>query len=397
MATVAPLRGIHYVPSRSLSDLLAPPYDIIGDKEHRRLHASHPHNIIHLTLGAPGRRRPYAQIGRRLRGWVNEGVLVQDPELCFYAYCQEYVHEGHVLKMWGLVCLLRLEPFGAGRIFPHESVHAGPVQDRLKIMEGTRANLEPIISLYRASSDPMDLLFESLEGLPPLLAADFANGNRHRIWKLSAPRTRTRIQRALRKLSFFIADGHHRYHAAWIFRQRHRRWKEAHWMLAFVANTEQRGLRILPYYRAIRCLEPLTSQVPLSCEWFGRVERLGRRFTPRLLQLGRNSIGFYSRGCGAWLLHLPAALPQAKPRDTLEVVQLHEILPQIVKIREIDFLKDPMEAAQAARKTPSTLACFLPPPLSQTITSIAFGGDILPPKATFFTPKPASGLILRLL
>jgi len=56
-----------------------------------------------------------------------------------------------------------------------------------------------------------------------------------------------------------------------------------------------------------------------------------------------------------------------------------------------------MEAAQAGRKSPATVACFLPPPLSQTITSIAFGGDILPPKATFFTPKPASGLILRML
>jgi len=322
---------------------------------------------------------------------------VQDPELSFYAYCQEYVHEGHVLKFWGLLCLLRLEPFGKGKIFPHESVHAGPVEDRLKIIEGTRANLEPIISLYRSLDDPMDLLFESLEGLPPLLAADFANGNRHRIWKLSAPRTRTRIQRTLKRLSFFIADGHHRYHASWIFRQRHRRWRETHSMLALVANTEQKGLKILPYYRAVDCTEPLSTKVPLSCEWFGRVERLGTKFSPRLLDLGQNTLGFHTRGFGSWLLHLPAPLKGVKPRDALEVVRLHEILPQIVKIREINFLKDPMEATAAAKKSSSTLACFLPPPSSQNITSIAFGRDILPPKATFFTPKPASGLILRLL
>ncbi len=399
VATLAPFHGVHYPPGRALPDLLAPPYDVIGEQEHLRLCNSHHHNIIHLTLGAPARRRAYGQIGQRLRRWLREGVLVQDPERCFYAYCQEYVHEGHVLKLWSLLSLLHLEPFGVGKIFPHEAVLAGPVEDRLKIMEGTRANLEPIISLYRAPADPINLLFESLEGLPPALSVGYSNGTRHRIWKLSSARTRMRIQRTLRRLPFFIADGHHRYHAAWLFRQRHRRWHESHWVLSLVANTEQKGLKILPYYRMVTCAAPLTSQLPLSCERFGRVERLGKSRTigPALKALSQNTLGFYTKASGAWLLHLPAPLNNVKPRDALEVVRLHEILPQVAEVKDTSFTNDVQEATQAARKSPRTLACFLPAPSSQHITSIAFAGETLPQKSTFFLPKPLSGLILRLL
>jgi uncharacterized protein (DUF1015 family) len=386
---------VHYPPSRDLPDLLAPPYDIISTVEHRRLYESHHHNIIHLTLGAPSRRRDYASIGARLRRWIAEGVLIQDSEPCYYAYCQEYVHEGHVAKFWGILGLLRLEPFGAGKIFPHEAVHAGPVEDRLKIMEGTRANLEPIISLYRSPSDPMNLLFESLEALPPALTASFPNGGRHRIWRLSGARTKSRIQRYLKRLPFFIADGHHRYHAAWIFRLRHRRWREAHWMLSLIANTEQRGLKILPYHRIVTCAARLTNQLPLSCDRFGKVTRLGRNPIAELRQLSRNSLGFFTQASGGWLLNLPPLPTTAAPRDTLEVARLHEILPQVVRVKEIDFTRDPVAAVLAARKNASALACFLPAPSSGHITSIAFAGETLPQKSTFFLPKPASGLVLR--
>jgi uncharacterized protein (DUF1015 family) len=403
LAIIAPFHGIHYPPSRELAGLLAPPYDIINDREHKRLCMRHHHNIIHLTLGAPGRRRAYRQIGQRLRRWLHEGVLTQDQELCLYAYSQEYVHEGHVLEFWGILGLLHLEPFRAGKIFPHEAVNAGPVEDRLKILEGTRANLEPIIALYRAPADPISLLFESLEALPPALTTSYPNamagseGSRHRIWKLSSGRTRARIQRALKRFPLFIADGHHRYHASWLFRQRHHRLRGAHWMMALIANMDQKGLIILPYHRTATCSISLTTQLPASCERFGRVERLGKNPSQALTHPGRNTLGFYAKHAGAWLLHLPPPPQTVTPRDALEVARLHEILPQMARITDLAFVKDPAEAIQASRGSPATLACFLPPPSASAITDIAFSGEILPQKSTFFLPKPLSGLILRSL
>jgi len=397
MATVAPFRGVHYPPGRALHDLLAPPYDVISDAEHRKLCATHAHNIIHLTLGAADTRRNYRQIGAKLKRWMKDGVLVQDPVPNFYAYCQEWEYEGHMEKFWGILAMLKLEPFGAGKIFPHEAVMPGPVEDRLKIMEGTGANLEPIISLYRAPADPMTMLFESLEVMPPSLAAAYEDGSRHRLWKLSAPRTRARIQRTLKPLPFFIADGHHRYHAAWIFRQRHRRLRTAQWMLSLVANTEQRGLKILPYHRIVTCETKPAALLPQIMSRFGRIERLGSRLPGAIPKPGRHAVGFFTRAAGGWILHLPPPAAGITPRDTLEVTRLHELLPQLVRIKALTFTKNAEEAAQAARKSPVALACFLPAPTSQHITTIAFGGETLPQKSTFFRPKPLSGLVLRLL
>jgi uncharacterized protein (DUF1015 family) len=79
----------------------------------------------------------------------------------------------------------------------------------------------------------------------------------------------------------------------------------------------------------------------------------------------------------------------------LEVVRLHEILPQVLPIKNMTFIKDSALAIKAARKSNRGLACFLPAIPSQHICSIAFGGEILPQKSTFFLPKPLSGLLLR--
>jgi uncharacterized protein (DUF1015 family) len=393
VALIAPFRGVHYPAGRGLSDRLAPPYDVISEREHRRLAASHPHNVVHLTLGsAPAAKRDYRRIGRRLRRWLADGVLVQDPVPAFYAYCQEYVHAGTIERFWGILAALRLEPLGAGRIFPHEQVHGGPVEDRLRIMDGTGANLEPIVAMYRAPSDPMTLLFESLEAQPPALTADFGDGSRHRLWALTAAHTRGRIVRTLRRLPLFIADGHHRYHAAWAYHLRHPRRPEAHWTLSLVANTEQPGLKILPYHRVITAERILENGLPSALARFGRVERVRGVPAP-----GRHALGFASRSTGAFVLHLPPPPARSSPRDALEVVRLHRLLEEAVPPKEIAFTKDGAEAVAAARRSGRVLACLLPPPTSQQVARVAFSGNTLPRKSTYFVPKPASGLMLRLL
>lgn len=390
---------MHYPAGRALADLLAPPFDVISPAEHRRLAASHPRNYVHITLGsAPTARRNYAVIGARLRRWLHDGVLTRDPEPCYYAYCQEFVWEGVMQKVWGLVAMIHLEPWGKGKIFPHEMVHAGPIEDRLRIMEGTRANLEPIIAMYRSPSDPMTLLFESLEVLPPALTAGFPNGARHRIWKLPAARTRTRIGRTLDRLPFFIADGHHRYTAAWQYRARHASTPEARWMMALVANTEQKGLKILPYHRMVECGVAVPAGLPHAAARFGRVERLGRAVpTADGVPLPRHALGFWARATGGWVLHLPPPPRGTTPRDGLEVTRLHGLLPRLVAVKATTYTKDAGEAAAAARANPRTLACLLPPVTSEQITRISFGGDTLPQKSTYFMPKPLSGLILRVM
>src|SRR6185503_3855643 len=136
--------------------------------------------------------------------------------------------------------------------------------------------------------------------------------------------------------------------------------------------------------RIVSCESKLSPSLPNTMSRFGRIERLGSRLPASIAKPGRHAIGFYSRAAGGWLLHLPAPAAATKPRDTLEVTRLHELLPQTVRIKGLTYTKNADEAALAARSSPASLACFLPAPSSQHITTIAFGGQTLPQKSTFF-------------
>lgn len=398
MATIAPFQGIRFGITGDISRFLAPPYDVISEREHAHLCKANPSNIIHLTLGAPNsKQRNYRAIGVTLRKWLRNGVLQKEPEKSFYAYCQEYTLDGQRLKFWGMFALLKLTEFGKGPVYPHEHVHQGPVDDRYRIMEATRANLEPIMTLYRAPSDPMNMLYSSLEGLPPVSTAEPGNGTRHRMWKLSMPHTVKRIQRMIRRLPLVIADGHHRYNSALIYRRTHPRMKGTDHMMVLIGNTEQKGMRILPINRLITSVIPVSPVLSRDMARFGRVERIGRKFNRSLLALPRNTLGFFNRKAGAWLVHLPPLPAKTGPRDTLEVTRLHDILPQMIPVKETVYTKKVAEDIGAVAKNPSVLACFLPPPSSSTICAVAFGNEFLPQKSTFFQPKPQSGMVLRLI
>ena len=48
----------------------------------------------------------------------------------------------------GFLTRVRLEPFGTGRIYPHEQTLAGPKADRLRLFRATAMNLSPVFGLY---------------------------------------------------------------------------------------------------------------------------------------------------------------------------------------------------------------------------------------------------------
>ena len=51
MAQIAPFAGIHYDPARvPLTEVIAPPYDVISPAQQDALYARHPANIVRLML-----------------------------------------------------------------------------------------------------------------------------------------------------------------------------------------------------------------------------------------------------------------------------------------------------------------------------------------------------------
>ena len=89
---LTPFRGVRYAEDRvsALAEVTSPPYDVIALDKENQLMASDPHNVGRLIMPHPagaGRHR-YRDAARALAAWLDEGILVPDPEPALYVYEQ---------------------------------------------------------------------------------------------------------------------------------------------------------------------------------------------------------------------------------------------------------------------------------------------------------------------
>ena len=174
----------------SLSDVIAPPYDVIDPAFQDELYKRHPANVIRLILNReePGddeASNRYSRAAGFLKNWRREGVLAAEPEPALYVYHQLFEYAGESFTRRGFMARVRLERFGEGKIYPHEETMSGPKADRLNLTRACRANLSQIFGLY---PDPEDAAQQILEGaavgVTPVEATDHL-GVVHRVWPIT--------------------------------------------------------------------------------------------------------------------------------------------------------------------------------------------------------------------
>src|SRR3954452_18516285 len=180
MADIRAFRAFRYDLGRvgALSDVVAPPYDVIDPALQQALYDRSPYNVIRLILNkeepadAETNNR-YTRASATLRDWLRDDVLLQDSARGLYVYHQEFEAEGRRYTRRGFLARVRLEPFGSGRISPHEETMSGPKADRLKLFRATAMNLSPVFGLY---PDPDNAVIERLDAAVgralPLQATD---------------------------------------------------------------------------------------------------------------------------------------------------------------------------------------------------------------------------------
>src|SRR5215213_4759253 len=212
MAEIRGFRGFRYDLGTvgSLSDVVAPPYDVIGPELQQKLYDLSPHNAIRLELtkdepGDDEGENKYTRAGQTLREWIAEDAIRQDTARSLYVYEQEFEAEGKTYTRRGFFARVRLEPFGTGRIFPHEQTMSGPKADRLKLYRATGFNLSPVFGLY---PDPDEEVYRLLESFtlknPPIVAMDHL-GVTNRLWVVTDSATVSKVTGLMGPKPVFIA------------------------------------------------------------------------------------------------------------------------------------------------------------------------------------------------
>jgi uncharacterized protein (DUF1015 family) len=397
--------------------LTSPPYDVIDEAERTRLEARSPHNVVRLILprdpqdaaGVAGTDGRYAAAAGLLRRWTAEGVLVRDPEPALYVYEQQA--DGHVSRgLLGAVGLARAED---GIILPHENTMAGPVADRLALLRATEADLEPIFLVYAGEGATTALLADVLDG-PPLVDVSLdqdGRGIRHRLWAVTDPDMVATVGKDLAPRRATIADGHHRY-ATYLRYQEERHAAgdgEGPWDfgLAFLVDASAFGPEVHPIHRVVPVL-PFIDAVAGARRGFSVQEVELHHAMRELAAAGRFGPAFVlTDGSQAALLTDPdsAALDAALPRDRsdawrgLDVTVAHHFLVrQLWGLRDseevVDFAHDAESAVETAQRTGGTALLLNATPVA-AVAAVAEAGDRMPRKSTLFTPKPATGVVIR--
>lgn len=419
MPEIKHFRGVVYNQNLvNISKVVTPPYDVISPEDKIYYQNLSDYNIVNLLLedalsGNNEVENKYTRTARHFKEWLDCGVLIRDEVPGFYIYAHEYPHEGKIKTRLGFIGLMRIADED-GEILPHENIFEKTKIDRLMLLKEVKANLSPIFSVF---DDPQ----KRVENL----LADFASHNNpriiiskdevtHKVWSITDNAFIREIREYLRDTPFFIADGHHRYESARLYRElmrsnigRFTGDESFNYVMSYFVSWTDKGLTILPTHRIVSKLDSekirhlmtanfLIEEVETYDEMVNKMQEVVNDNPPTL-------IGVYN-GKKFSLLRFKEGklnenisvtrLKSSAIRD-LDVTILHSLL--IPKDADVQFTRDPNEVIFTVRLNPDSFGFFLNPIRVEDIKRVALSGERLPHKSTYFYPKLLSGLVINRL
>lgn len=414
MADVQPFPALHYNPpvSGPLSAVTAPPYDVISEEERGELVQRSPFNVVELDLPrATGEGSdPYLHAAETLDEWILTGVLAQDREPGIWALSQQYEGpDGTTRTRNGILARVRVEDYGPGRIRPHERTQPGPRQDRLDLTRATRHNLSPIFSLSTNDAWPH---VEPATRVAPWAEVTDRDGTVHRLWQIRDPQIHNAVHDELRDAELLIADGHHRYETARVYRDEIEGEGPHQFTLMALTGLEDPGLTVFPTHR-------LLSGLAGNPDLHDRLERgLREAFEVEETDLagldpeGSDGPGRFGFTDGSTGRHYRLALRDPGSLDrlmsgrsdayrTLDAAILEKVVlggilgmseEDVEARRGIDYAKS-IEGALRELDRGACQAAFIlrATPVDQ-VRAVAAAGETMPPKSTYFFPKLLSGM-----
>jgi len=424
MAHIEPFRAILYDHARldDLSDVLAPPYDVISPDDQDALYRRHPNNIIRIDFGKQEPdddecRNRYTRAQEFLTSWLREGVLKRDARPSIYVYDQTFQTQGQTFTRRAFVSMVRLEPYGRGRIHPHELTHPGPKRDRLSLLDATGTVFSQIFAVYDDQGETREILADP-DGLEPLFEFSETDGVRGHVHRISDEARIRALQDAIQPRDLYIADGHHRYETCLNYQSELRAQGVPSPAGDFTAmacvSMADPGLIILPTHRAVRLPSQTTLHTFIAnadatfhrAPWEDLdsvITDLSRSDRPGLL-------GMFEPSSGYSTLELrPDSRRQATVYGAcsaewhdLDVSVLHcDLLRDCMGFPEHDlfgrgpvyYSHSPADCVEEVRSGRYDVSFFLRPVSLDSLRLIVGKGEKMPPKSTFFYPKLMSGLL----
>src|SRR6266849_4074729 len=433
MADVQPLHGIRYA-QKAIADLaqvVTPPFDVITAEAQKRYYARNPYNVIPLELGeeSPGDttlNNRYTRAAATLAEWRLQGILRQEDIPCYYMYQQLFTHDGKGYTRTSLLARVRLEPWDARVVLPHELTHRKAKDDRLKLLRACATNFSSLMCMYDDPQGRMCALLAPYAARAGVQITDEVK-EKHLLSPITHSGQIELIHDFFAERQLYVADGHHRYETALNYRdevleQRNNLQRDdaINFVLMALIDLDDPGLLVLPTHRLLSGLSDVALRL-LSGQHLARYftvrqlesAEMSPRAVKQLLEAASEQHPSFvvSTAGGAWLLSLNE---QGRRRMTesghsgawneLDVAVAHIlVIEELLGLsaedmtagRYVRYTGDLQEALQAVQTGTAQCALLFHATRVRQICEVAKADDRMPQKSTYFYPKLITGLVMN--
>jgi uncharacterized protein (DUF1015 family) len=402
-ARVRPFRALVFDPAIAgdMQTLVAPPYDVIGPGYRDALAARSPWNVVGIDLPSI----PYDTVAATIADWTARGVLTRHSDPVMIAWTQEFtLPDGSRRTRRTLVGVVGAEPYAARVVRPHERTHAGPKEERLRLMNATKVQLSPVFGLY---PDPAGEAWAAaaVTDDPGAVITD-DEGTVHRLWTIEDPERLAAIEAALAGRWILIADGHHRYETALAYRDERRAEdgdgaedRAYDFVLMGLTSLDDDGLVVLPTHRVL-------TEWPAAAEDHLTVTALDDALEALETALATAPADQVAAGLvlpdRAMLLTAPRSGSTAAERLDLAVLERDLLVPALGGDQAhlaheglLSYTKDARDAWDSVRSGRAAAALIVRHIPTAQVAAVAEEGGVMPQKSTYFFPKLLTGVAFQ--
>ena len=413
MAIIRPFKAYRPV-KEYVKDIAALPYDVMSSKEAREIVKNNKYSFLRVDRAEVNLAESvgeydkvvYDTANQVLENMIEKGLYIQEKTPAIYIYQQ--IMDGRGQK--GIVCCTSVDDYINNIIKKHERTRLLKEIDRVNHVDICNANTGPIFLTYR-NNDEISSIVEEWSKKVPVYDFISEDGNGHRVWIIDDNIVIEKLVKLFKSIKYlYIADGHHRSASAVKVALKRRKQlgkytgnEEFNYFLSIIyPDTE---LKVFDYNRTVKDLNGLSEE-----EFFSKVEESfylsksesNKPVTPKK----KHEFGMYMNKQWFILRAKDGSFDESNPIDSLDVSILqNNLLNPILGISDptkserIEFiggirgLKELENRADNDMKVSFSMYATT----IDDIMNVADSGKTMPPKSTWFEPKPRSGIFIHKL
>ena len=411
MAIIRPFKAYRPV-KEYVKDIAALPYDVMSSKEAREIVKNNKYSFLRVDRAEVNLAESvgeydkvvYDTANQVLENMIEKGLYIQEKTPAIYIYQQ--IMDGRGQK--GIVCCTSVDDYINNIIKKHERTRLLKEIDRVNHVDICNANTGPIFLTYRNNNEISSIVEEWTKKEP---VYDFISedGNGHRVWIIDDNIIIEKLVKLFRSIKYlYIADGHHRSASAVKVALNRRKQlgkytgdEEFNYFLSIIyPDTE---LKVFDYNRTVKDLNGLSEE-----EFFSKVEESfylsksegNKPVTPKK----KHEFGMYMNKQWFILRAKDGSFDESNSIDSLDVSILqNNLLNPILGISDptkserIEFIGGirGLKELENRADTDMKVSFSMYATTIDDIMNVADSGKTMPPKSTWFEPKPRSGIFIH--